>query len=308
MTGQVASAAHLHATTGKRKTVFDFPFHPEDFVMMVIGVIIIGFGLKGFIVPNKFFDGGTTGISLLIQQIYHLDLEYVIILVNIPLLIMGIYTINMNFAVKSLLCILALAVCLKFLPYPIITNDKLLIAIFGGFFLGLGIGFCMRAGCAFDGMEILALYTWKKTSFTITEIIMAINILIFTIAAFKFGIETSLYSMLTYFTATRTIDYVIEGWEAYTGVTIISSKSEEIKQKLVNEMRRGITVYKGKRGFLPGSFDVSYDCDIIFTIATRLEVRRLKNVIHSIDPKAFVYVSIIRETSGGIIKRKNMHH
>ncbi len=291
-----------------KKKAIGFPFLLEDFIMMIIGVVIIGFGLKGFIVPNKFFDGGVTGISLLIQQIYNFKLAYVIIVVNIPLLIIGIYTINLRFAVKSLLCILSLAACLLFLPYPIVTNDKLLIAIFGGFFLGLGIGLCMRAGCAFDGMEILALYTWKKTSFTITEIIMAINVLIFTIAAFKFGIETSLYSMLTYFTATRTIDYVIEGWEAYTGVTIISSKSEEIKQKLVNEMRRGITVYKGERGFLPDTFDVSYNCDIIFTIATRLEVRRLKNVIQSIDPKAFVYVSTIRETSGGIIKRKNIHH
>ena len=114
--------------------------------------------------------------------------------------------------------------------------------------------------------------------------------------------------MLTYFTATRTIDYVIEGWEAYTGVTIISSKSEEVKHKLVMEMRRGITVYKGERGFLPDNYNESHDCDIIFTIATRLEVRRIKNVIHSVDPKAFVYVSTIRETTGGIIKRKNIHH
>ncbi len=292
----------------KKKKGIEFPFLPEDFIMMVIGVVVIGFGLKGFLVPNNFFDGGVTGISLLIHELYHFNLAYVIILANIPLLIVGIYTINLKFAVKSLMCIIALSACLIFINYPIITNDKLLIAIFGGFFLGLGIGLCMRAGCAFDGMEILALYTWKKTSFTITEIIMGINAIIFTIAAFKFGIETSLYSMLTYFTATRTIDYVIEGWEAYTGVTIISSKSEEIKHKLVNEMRRGITVYKGERGFLPDSFSESYDCDIIFTIATRLEVRRLKNVIHSIDPKAFVYVSIIRETSGGIIKRKNIHH
>ncbi len=295
-------------TQSRKKRAISFPFQFEDFVMMIIGVIVIGFGLEGFLVPNDFFDGGVTGISLLIHDLYHINLASVIILANIPLLIIGIYTINLKFAVKSLICIILLSVCLLFIHYPIISHDKLLIAIFGGFFLGLGIGLCMRAGCAFDGMEILALYTWKKTSFTITEIIMGINAIIFTIAAFKFGIETSLYSMLTYFTATRTIDYVIEGWEAYTGVTIISSKSEEIKHKLVNEMRRGITVYKGERGFLPDSFHQSYDCDIIFTIATRLEVRRLKNVIHSIDPKAFVYVSIIRETSGGIIKRKNLHH
>ncbi len=200
-----------------------------------------------------------------------------------------------------------LGLCLFLIPgYPL-TDDKLLISIFGGVFLGIGIGLVMRAGAALDGIEVLALYTLKRTSFTITEIILGINILIFTIAALKFGIETALYSILTYFAATRTIDYVVEGLQAYTGVTIISAESEAIKYELVNNLGRGITVYKGERGFLPGNFEVSADVDIIFTVITRLELRKLNNLVHNVDPKAFVFASTIKEASGGIIKRRRAH-
>jgi len=279
----------------------------RDIFFMVLGVIIAGFALEGFLVPNKFFDGGITGISLLISDLYHINLAYVILFCNLPLIIASYFSISLRFALKTFLCIFLLAICLKWFPYPIITSDKLLISIFGGFFLGLGIGFAMRAGSALDGIEVLALYTWKRTSFTITEIIMAINILIFSIAAFQFGIETALYSILTYFTATKTIDYVVEGIEAYTGVTIISANSELIKKRLVNDLGRAITVYKGERGFLPGQFEISADCDIIFAVITRLELRKLKNLVYEADPRAFIYANTIREASGGIIKRRHMH-
>ena len=184
---------------------------------------------------------------------------------------------------------------------------SIIVAVFGGAFLGIGIGLVMRAGAALDGIEVLAFYTMKRTSFTITEIVLGINIIIFSVAALKFGIETSLYSVLTYFAATKTIDYVVEGIQAYTGMTIISAKSEEIKHQLVNNLGRGITVYKGERGFLPGKFDVSADCDIIYTVVMRLEMRKLKNLIYEIDSEAFVFANTIKEASGGIIKSRVKH-
>lgn len=278
-----------------------------DVLLITTGVFLAAFALKGFLVPNGFFDGGITGISLLIHEIYDLNLAYVILAANLPFIIICIYAINLKYAVKTFFCILLLGICLFYLPYPAVTSDKLLVSIFGGFFLGSGIGLTMRAGCAIDGIEVLALYTWRRTSFTISEIILAINILIFSIAAFQFGIETALYSMLTYFTATKTVDYVVEGLEAYIGVTIISGKSEIIKERLVNEMGRGITIYKGERGFLPGKFDLHSDCDIIFTVITRLEIRKLKNLVHEIDPRSFVFANTIKEASGGIIKRRHIH-
>jgi uncharacterized membrane-anchored protein YitT (DUF2179 family)/predicted metal-dependent HD superfamily phosphohydrolase len=282
-------------------------FYFSDLLLIICGVVIAGFSLKGFLVPNDFFDGGVTGISLLLHEITGYNLSYIILIANLPFIIMGIFTINMRFAFKTLITIILLGVCLNYIPYPLITSDKLLVSIFGGFFLGIGIGLTMRAGCAVDGIEVLALYTWRRTSFTISEIILALNIVIFSIAAFKFGIQTALYSMLTYFTASKTVDYVIEGIEAYTGVTIISGKSEIIKERLVNELGRGITVYKGQRGFLPGKFEVHSDVDIVFTIITRLELRKLKNLVADVDPEAFVFANTVKEASGGVIKRRHIH-
>ena len=279
----------------------------RDFLFIIGGVLLAGFALKGFLLPNNFFDGGVTGFSLLVHELYHVNLSLVIILLNIPFIIAGYFSISPTFALRTFFCVLLLGACLLWVHYPIITSDKTLISSFGGFFLGLGIGLTMRAGCALDGIEVLALYTWKRTSFTITEIILALNIIIFGIAAFKFGIETALYSILTYFTASKTIDFVVEGLEEYTGVTIISGNSEVIKHRLVNELGRGITVYKGERGFLPGNFEVSSDVDIIFTVVSRLELRKLKNLCYEVDPNAFVFANTIKEASGGIIKRRHVH-
>ena len=279
----------------------------QDTILILLGVASSAFALKGFLVPNKFFDGGITGISLLIHEIYHYDLAYVILFANLPFVIFSIYIINWEYALKTLLCILLLGAFFLYIPYPIVTSDKLLVSIFGGFFLGAGIGLIMRAGSAIDGIEILALFTGKRTSFTISEIILGINIVIFVFAAFSFGVEVALYSMLTYFTATKTIDYVVEGLEAYIGVTIISGKSEIIKDRLVNEMGRGITIYKGERGFLPGQFGMHTEVDIIFTVITRLEIRKLKNLIDEVDPHSFVFANVIKEAAGGIIKRRHIH-
>ncbi len=279
----------------------------EDILLTVFGVTIAGIALKLFLVPNHFFDGGVTGISLLIHEIYDFNLGLAILLLNLPLIAISYFTIGKRFAFRTLISVILLGVCLLLIPNYALTADKLLICIFGGVFLGIGIGLIMRAGAALDGIEVLALYTLKRTSFTISEIILGINIVIFTIAGFRFGIETALYSILTYFTATRCIDYVVEGLQAFTGVTIVSSKSEVIKYQLVNKLGRGITVYKGERGFLPGKYEISNDCDIIFTIITRLELRKLKNLVYEVDPDAFVFANTIKEASGGIIKRRQAH-
>jgi uncharacterized membrane-anchored protein YitT (DUF2179 family)/predicted metal-dependent HD superfamily phosphohydrolase len=279
----------------------------RDFLMMLMGVSLAAIALKGFLIPNLFFDGGITGIALLLHETTHLHIGIFLISLNLPLIIAGYFMVNLRFAARMALAIILLVIILQLLPDFALTNDKLLISIFGGVFIGCGVGLVMRSGAALDGIEVVALYTLKRTSFTITEIILGINIVIFSIAAFKFGIETALYSILTYFTATRCIDYVVEGIQAYTGVTIISSKSEVIKYQLVNKMGKGITIYKGERGFLPGNFGVSNDCDIIFTVITRLELRRLKNMVADVDPNAFVFANTIKEALGGVIKRIKQH-
>jgi uncharacterized membrane-anchored protein YitT (DUF2179 family) len=274
---------------------------------MLLGILVSGFALKSFLTPNQFLDGGVTGVSLLIHEIYHVSLSPLLILFNLPFIIVGAYMVNRGFAIKTLLSVILLVLCLEFIPYPVLTSDKLIVAVFGGFFLGLGIGLGMRGGCAIDGIEVLALYTWRRLGFTMSEIILGLNSIIFLISAFQFGLEIAFYAMLTYYIATKTIDYVVEGIEENTGVTIVSSQSEIIKEVLVKEMGRGITIYKGERGFMKDSFEVKHDCDIIFTVITRLEVRRLKRVVSELDPKAFVFTNTIKETAGGILKKKHAH-
>jgi len=242
-----------------------------------------------------------------VHEFYQLNLAIVILLLNLPFIVISYFTVGHRFAYRTLLSVVLLGICLTLLPDVAFTRDKLLISIFGGVFLGIGIGLIMRAGAALDGIEVLALYTLKRTSFTISEIILGINVIIFAVAAFNFGIESALYSILTYFSATRCIDYVVEGIQAFTGVTIISSKSELIKYQLVNDLGRGITVYKGERGFLPGKFEISTECDIIFTVITRLELRKLKNLVYNVDPHAFVFANTIKEASGGVIKHRHHH-
>jgi uncharacterized membrane-anchored protein YitT (DUF2179 family) len=278
-----------------------------DIMYVVAGILFCGFALKGFLVPNHFFDGGVTGISLLLHEVYHWNIGLVIVAANVPLIVMGAFQIGKHFSLRTLAAVIGLALCLHFIPYPQVTDDKLLVSIFGGVFMGLGVGLSMRGGCALDGVEVLALYTGKRISFTISEIILGINIVIFLIAALRLGLPVALYSILTYYAASRTINFVVEGLEEYSGVTIISGESETVKEKLVLELGRGITVYKGERGFMKDSFDVSQPVDIVFTVVTRMELRRLKNMVHRIDPKAFIFTSIIKEAAGGILKRRARH-
>lgn len=278
-----------------------------DVFYTVAGILFCSFALKSFLVPNSFFDGGVTGISLLIHETYHSNIAYVIVLANLPFIVMGAYQVNRRFALKTLAAVIALGLALLLIPFEPVTSDKLLVSIFGGVFMGIGVGLAMRGGCALDGIEVLALYTGKRVSFTISEIILGINIIIFLIAGIKLGLPTALYSILTYYTASRTINFVIEGLEEYTGVTIISGQSEAIKKELVMTLGRGITVYKGERGFLKESFEVSHPVDIIYTVVTRLEVRRLRNIVHDIDPRAFIFTGIIKEAAGGVLSRRARH-
>jgi len=283
------------------------PHWLSDILYTVAGILFSSFALKSFLVPNNFFDGGVTGISLLVHELYHINIAYVIIIANIPFIIMGGFMINRTYAVKTSLAVIGLGLCLLYMPYQQVTQDKLLISIFGGVFMGIGVGLAIRGGCALDGVEVLALYTGKRISFTISEIILGINIIIFLVAAIKLGLPTALYSILTYYAASRTSNFVIEGLEEYTGVTIISGENQKIKEALVMTMSKGITVYKGERGFLKNSFDVSQPVDIIFTVVTRLEVRRLRNLVHDIDPKAFIFTSTIKEAAGGVLKKLARH-
>ncbi|MFT3679500.1 MAG: YitT family protein [Ferruginibacter sp.] len=278
----------------------------KDFVLLVAGIFSASFGFKGFLLTNHFIDGGATGISLLISNTTKIPLPLLLICVNIPFIILAYKVMGRNFAIKTCLAICGLALCVATVEFRNVTNDNLLVAIFGGFFLGAGIGLAVRGGAVIDGTEVLAIFLSRKFGTTIGDIIVFINIFIFSAAAYFLSIEIALYSMITYLSASKTLDFIVEGIEEYIGVTIISSHSEEIRQMIINKMGRGVTLYTGKKGF--GKKGEVQDVDIIYTVITRLELNKLNTEIIKIDPNAFVVMNSVKDTKGGMIKKRPLKH
>jgi len=270
--------------------------------LVVLGILSAGFGLKGFLLSSRFIDGGVTGISMLLADVLGWPLSILILVINLPFIALGYRQIGRAFAIKSTVAIAGLSACLAFVRYPDVTPDKLLTAVFGGFFIGAGIGLAIRGGAVLDGTEIAALLISKGSHLLkVGDVILLLNIVIFSAAAFTLGIESALYSILTYFAASKTIDFLIHGVEEYTAIIIISDRSQEIKQRIIRDLGRGVTVYQG-RGGLSDS-----EQDILLCVVTRLEIGRVKGVVNEVDGEAFVVVHALADAQGGVVKRRALH-
>ncbi len=278
----------------------------RDTLFIIAGIFSAAFGFKGFLLSNHFIDGGATGISLLISALSGIPLSLLLIAVNIPFVILGYNVVGKQFAVKTALAITGLSICLATVTFPDVTSDNLLVAVFGGFFLGAGIGLSIRGGAVIDGTEVLAIFLSRKLGTTIGDIIIVINIGIFSAAAYFLGVEVALYSMITYLAASKTLDFVVEGIEEYTGVTIVSRRSAAIREMITNTMGRGVTVYGGGTGY--GRRGQTENLDVIYTVVTRLELSKLNGEIEKIDPRAFIVMTSVRDTKGGMIKKRALNH
>ncbi|MGA0829663.1 MAG: YitT family protein [Flavobacteriaceae bacterium] len=278
----------------------------KEAIFLILGVISASIGLKGLLLPNQFLDGGAMGVSLLTQFLTGINLSLLILLVNAPFIIIGARQISIAFAVKSSLAILALAALVHFIELPVITEDKLLIAVFGGFFLGTGIGLAIRGGAVIDGTEVLALSISRRTSFTVGDLIAIFNVVLFSVSALVLGLEIAMYSILTYIVASRTVDFIINGIEEYIGVMIVSPDSAEIKNQIMHEMGRGVTSFRSDGGYGKKGQSLP-DRDVLFCVVTRLEVSKLVLEVEKIDPTAFVIQYPIRDTKGGMIKKRPLH-
>ncbi len=278
----------------------------RSILFIVLGIFSAAFGLEAFLLPNKFIDGGVTGISLLVSELTSWPLYVLILVLNIPFLFLGFSVVGKRFALRAGGAIVGLALVIATVPFPEVTHDKLLVAVFGGFFLGAGIGLSIRGGAVLDGTEILALYLSRIIHATVGDMMAVINVVIFLSAAYLLSIETALYSILTYVAASKTLDFVIEGIEEYIGVTIISARSEEIRLAIVENLGRGVTVYKGKGGY--GVHGTTTDVDIVYTVITRLELSALTSQITEVDDQAFVVMSSVKDARGGMIKKRPLTH
>ncbi|MCI2227963.1 YitT family protein [Polaribacter sp. MSW13] len=272
----------------------------SEYLQIFLGIILTSLGLKAFLLPNGFLDGGVTGIALLVRTQVDINMSYLLVLFSIPFLVLGFFTVSKRIVVKSIVSILGLALFIHFENIQTITNDKLLISIFGGLLVGSGIGIAIRNGSVLDGSEILGIYLNDKFGISIGKIILVFNIILFSITAFVISVEVALYSILTYIIASKVTDTVIEGFEDFIGVTIVSKEYDLIKIAILEELGTGLTVYKGSSGF--GSKGEAEDFDIIHSIINRIDIKKMYRLIKEIDPNAFIVEFDVNSVKGGVLR------
>ncbi len=271
----------------------------KNLLLIVLAVFSAAMGIHGFLLSSHFIDGGVTGISMLLANVLGWPLPILIAVINLPFIAVGYQLIGRLFALRSVLAIAGLSVCLATVPFPDVTPDKLLTAVFGGFFLGAGIGLAIRGGAVLDGTEVAALLVSRQSHLLrVADVILALNIIIFLTAAFFLGVESALYSILTYFAASKTLDFILHGLEEFTAITIMSEKSEAIRRAITDTLRRGLTIYKGHGG-VSGA-----EQDILMCVVTRLEIGQIKAIITAHDPAAFTMVHPLSDVSGGVHRKK----
>ncbi len=266
------------------------------------GILSAAMGLKGFLLSSNFIDGGVTGVSMLLTKITGAPLAVWLPVVNAPFLAIGYRQIGGAFALRSALAIGALSVVLATVRFPDVTPDLLLTAVFGGFFIGAGIGLAVRGGAVLDGTEIAALVVSKRSALLrVGDVILIFNVILFVAATTTLGVEPALYSILTYMTAARTLDFVIYGLEEFTAITIVSPRSAAIRERITGELERGVTVFKGYGG-LTGA-----EQDILFCVVTRLEIGKVKAIVRAEDAAAFVVSHALAGAEGGVLQRRTLH-
>ena len=274
----------------------------KNVTLIGAGILSARMGLEGFLLSSHFIDGGVTGVSMLLAKVLGWPLEVLIVVINLPFIALGYRQVGRAFAIRSAAAIVGLAACLAIVKFPDVTPDKLLTAVFGGFFIGAGIGLAMRGGAVLDGTEIAALLISKKSHLLrVGDVILGLNIVIFLAAASVLGVEPALYSILTYVAASKTLDFLLHGIEEYTAITIISEHSEPIRKAITGVLGRGVTIYKG-RGGMTGA-----DQDILFCVVTRLEIGKVRNIVADHDEVAFLVVHPLADATGGVLKRKALH-
>jgi uncharacterized membrane-anchored protein YitT (DUF2179 family) len=269
---------------------------------IALGVLSAGMGLKGFLLSSNFIDGGVTGVSMLLAKMTGLPLAVWLPLVNLPFIAVGYRLLGRAFALRGVLAIAGLAAVLAIVPYPDVTSDPVLTAVFGGFLLGGGIGFAIRGGAVLDGTEIAALLISRRGDvLRVGDLILMFNVVLFGAAMAVLGVDKALYSILTYVAAAKTLDFVLYGFDEYTAVTIVSSEHTAIRERLTGQLGRGVTVYRGYGGMS------GVDQDILYCVVTRLEIGKVKAIVRECDDGAFVVHHPLTGAEGGVVKRRTPH-
>ncbi len=270
----------------------------QKLIQVFVGALIAGVGLEIFLVPNNIIDGGIVGISIMMSSITGLPYGLFLVLLNLPFIYMGYKHIGMDFAVTTTCAIVFLSGwSTVFKPIPGLTDDFFLAAIFGGIIDGIGVGLIMRGGGSLDGTEIVAIIMGRKTVYSVGEMVMFMNLFILTAAGFLFGWDKAMYSLVAYYVISKTIDMVLKGLDEMYAVMVVTEKHQEVSSALLKDMGRGVTILHGAGGYS------GRPQEILYSVVTRLEMGKLKDVVQEVDPDAFVTIHQISDIVGGRLRR-----
>jgi uncharacterized membrane-anchored protein YitT (DUF2179 family) len=270
----------------------------SEIFQIAIGILLASIGLKMFLLPNGFLDGGATGIAILLSELFDFDISFFLLIVSIPFLILAWFSLSKRIFIKSILSIISLAIIIHFENFEAITEDKLLIAIFGGLFLGAGIGLTIKNGAVLDGSEILGIYINNRLGISIGKVILLFNAILFGATAILLSLEIAMYSILTFIVTAKIIDLMIEGFEDYVGLMIVSNQIDEINKELIRVVGTGTTLYHGSGGY--GKTGAQPKKEIIHTVINRIDIKLTYNLIDSIDKNAFIIEFDVNNIKGGI--------
>ena len=274
----------------------------KKYISIIIGSLIFAAGLEFFLIPNNILDGGVIGVSIIDRHYIGLPLGVFIFLFNIPFLFLGYKQIGRGFSVASVFGIIVLSVAASYLhKFPPLITDPFLACVFGGIILGIGVGLVIRNGGTLDGSEMFSIYATKKLPISVGEMVLGINVIIFIASGFVFSWEAALYSMISYFIASKVMDIVIEGLNDSKSVMIISSNYQVISQEIQDRLGRGVTLLHGEGGY------TGHETKIIFCVITRIEESKLKKIVFKNDRGAFLSIGTVSEVSGGNFKKKDIH-
>ena len=270
-----------------------------SYMFITIGILLASLALEIFLIPNRIIDGGITGISIILSFLTNINLSIFIIVINIPFLLLGFKHLGKNFLIRTTFAMIIFSFLLEqFKQVDVVTNDVLLATVFGGILLGIGVGFVIRYGACLDGVETIAILINKKTSFSVGQVILLVNLVIYMVAGIVFGWDRALYSIMTYFITYKIIDIVSEGLEQAKSALIITNHGDEIANSIYKKLGRTVTFIEGE-GLISGKKVVLY------VVVTRIELRELKKIIEDDDVSAFMTITDVSEIVGQHIKKKD---
>ena len=266
------------------------------FIMIIIGTFIAAAALECFLIPNTILDGGITGISIIIHKLFGVPLWLLVIIINIPFMFIGYKNLGRNFLIRTLVAMGFFALFLSYfeLVEPF-TEEILLSIVFGGALYGVGVGMIIHFGGCVDGTESVAIVISKKTSFSVGQVVLGFNIIIFGVAGFLFGLDRALYSLLTYVITFKVIDFVSEGLEQAKAALIVTDKGKDLSKEIYARLGRTTTTIRGK-GLISG------EKEVLYCVLTRLEVFELNRIVEEMDESAFVTILEVSDIIGNHIK------